>query len=147
MKRLLIAGLMMFGLLAGPTLGEGVYPDIPKATGAPHPEGNEFWRTNHMYLLKHDRDLTVHEGDRDVQASIAECVTCHAVNGPDAKPVSIASDQHFCRVCHDYAAVKIDCFQCHNSLPQELGKAALIFKEPESPTLDVLLAYLQEVSQ
>jgi len=146
MKRLIIAILVLFGLSVGVVQAGSVYPEIPKATGEAHPEGNEFMRRYHMDLLRHDRDLTVHEGVRDETASLSGCITCHAVNGPDAKPVTIKNDQHFCRVCHDYAAVKIDCFQCHNSVPPELGEASLIFKEGED-TLDVLLAYIEGVSQ
>ncbi len=144
MKRLLIT-LIMIGL-AVPALSQGLLPDVPKASGAPHPEGNAYWRINHPDLLKHDRKLTVRLGERDVTASLAECVTCHARNGADAKPVTIASDQHFCRTCHDYAAVKIDCFQCHSSVPPDLGQAHLMFKDPETDGLDVLLSYLQRVS-
>lgn len=146
MKRLIIATLVLFGLTAGVAISGSVYPDIPKATGEAHPEGNEFMRVNHMDLLRHDRDLTMRQGIRDTNYSLAECVTCHAVNGPDAKPVTIKSEEHFCRTCHEYAAVKIDCFQCHNSVPDDLGKASLLFKG-EGETLDVLLAYLEGLSK
>jgi predicted CXXCH cytochrome family protein len=146
MKRLIIATLVLFGLSVGMSQAGSVYPEIPKATGEAHPEGSEYWRVNHMDLLRHDRDLTMREGIRDTDASLAECVTCHAVNGPDAKPVTVKSEEHFCRVCHDYAAVKIDCFQCHNSVPPELGEASLMFKD-ETETLDVLLAYIEGLSQ
>ncbi|OUS05816.1 hypothetical protein A9Q96_10750 [Rhodobacterales bacterium 52_120_T64] len=116
------------------------------ASGEAHPEGNEYWRVNHMDLLRHDRDLTMREGIRDTDASIAECVTCHAVNGLDAKPVTVKSEDHFCRVCHDYAAVKIDCFQCHNSIPPELSGASLMFKK-QANTLEVLMAYIEGLSR
>ncbi len=147
MKKLFLVGMMIFGLSMGPVVhAQGVYPDVPKATGEPHPEGNEFMRINHPDLLRHDRDLTVRDGDRDVDYSLAGCVACHAVNGPDAKPVTSESSEYFCRVCHDYAAVKIDCFQCHNSLPPDLGEASLMFDRPEQ-SLDVLLTYLEGLSR
>lgn len=145
MKRLIIATLVLFGLSVGMTQAGSVYPEIPKATGEEHPEGNEYMRINHMDLLRHDRDLTMREGVRDTNNSLAECVTCHAVNGPDAKPVTVKSEEHFCRVCHDYAAVKIDCFQCHNSVSPDLGEASLMFNRPDE-TLDVLLAYIEGLS-
>lgn len=146
MKRLIIATLVLFGLTAGLSSAGSVYPEIPKATGEEHPEGNEYMRVNHMDLLRHDRDLTMREGVRDTNNSLAGCIDCHAVNGPDAKPVTIKSEEHFCRTCHDYAAVKIDCFQCHNSVPEQLGEASLMFESPDE-TLDVLLAYLEGLSQ
>jgi len=56
-------------------------------------------------------------GIRSKQHSLKECVSCHAVEGPDAMAVSFESEKHFCRSCHDYAAVAIDCFECHASRP------------------------------
>ena len=145
MKRLLVSVLMMAALLGSPSFAEGLLPNIPSAIGEPHPEGNEYWRVNHPALLSHDRDQTVIDGIRDVEASIAECVSCHAVNGPDAAPVTVESDQHFCRACHDYAAVKIDCFQCHNSVP-DVADQAMLLPYRENPVAD-LRAYLEGASQ
>lgn len=146
MKRLLVSVLMMAAFLVSPSYAEGLFPNIPKAIGEPHPEGNEYWRVNHPSLLSHDRDQTVIEGIRDIDASIAECVSCHAVKGPDAAPVTIASEEHFCRACHDYAAVQIDCFQCHNSVPDVADQAALMpFSRDDE--LANLRAYLEGVSQ
>ena len=34
------------------------------------------------------------------------------------KAITVAEPEHFCRSCHDYAAVTIDCFQCHASRPE-----------------------------
>ena len=93
-------------------------PVIPMAQGDSCVEDTDFMRRNHMDLLKHQRDETVKKGVRSEQHSLKECISCHALNGPDAKPVTIASPKHFCRSCHDYAAVSIDCFQCHASRPE-----------------------------
>lgn len=123
--RFLLALLVLPGLLAGPLLAEdhddGLLPLVPKAIGAPHPEGNEFWRKNHMFLLQHDRDLTLREGDRTVPASLNGCLVCHAVTGPDAEPVPAGDPGGFCAVCHQYAAVRIDCFTCHRATPEREG--------------------------
>lgn len=144
-----ILRIVLFGIgvmLAGPALaGDAIYPDIPKPlAGKPHPEGNTFMRVNHMDLLRHDRDLTVRDGERDTNYSLAECLTCHAVNGPDAEPVSIKSEQHFCRVCHDFAAVKVDCFQCHNSKPDAKTQAML---KPDLADPNDIAAYLKEAEE
>lgn len=93
-------------------------PVIPIGEGDSCVEDIDFMRRNHMSLLMHQRDETVQEGIRSKQYSLKECLSCHAVLGPDATPVTAASPQHFCRSCHDYAAVKIDCFQCHASRPE-----------------------------
>jgi len=92
-------------------------PVIPMGQGDSCVEDTDFMRRNHMNLLKHQRDETMLRGVRSKQYSLKECISCHAVIGSDAIPVTVASPQHFCRSCHDYAAVSIDCFQCHASRP------------------------------
>jgi len=96
----------------------GLLPVIPMGQGDSCVEDTNFMRRNHMDLLKHQRDETMKEGIRGKPYSLKECLSCHAVNGPDAIPVTVSSPQHFCRSCHDYAAVSIDCFQCHASRPE-----------------------------
>jgi predicted CXXCH cytochrome family protein len=96
----------------------GLLPVIPMGQGDSCVEDIDFMRRNHMDLLKHQRDETMKEGIRSKPYSLKECLSCHAVNGLDAIPVTVSSPQHFCRSCHDYAAVSIDCFQCHASRPE-----------------------------
>ena len=75
-------------------------------------------RRNHMKYILHQRDLTVHEGIRTKQFSLKECINCHnAPSAKDGKVASIESTDHFCSTCHSYAAVKIDCFDCHADKP------------------------------
>lgn len=93
-------------------------PAIPMGQGDQCVEDTDFMRRNHMDLLMHQRDETMIEGIRGKQYSLKECISCHAVYGPDSVPVTVADPQHFCRSCHDYAAVSIDCFQCHASRPE-----------------------------
>jgi hypothetical protein len=119
-------------------------PKIPKALGDPHPEGSLFMRINHMKLMRHDRDETVRLGNRDIKYSIKECVACHVVAGPDALPISAENDQHFCSACHEYAAVKIDCFQCHNSKPDPKIQIRLLGRVPD---INELARYVEEVSE
>ncbi len=70
-------------------------------------------RTNHMYLLKHQRDEAVRKGIRDPQISLKNCIECHASTVDDSV---IARDDSFCVACHRYEAVKIDCFECHSGI-------------------------------
>ena len=98
--------------------GNTLLPVIPPGRGDACVEDTDFMRRNHMELLKHQRDETMLKGVRSEQYSLKECLSCHAVYGPDAIPVTVASSKHFCRSCHDYAAVSIDCFQCHASRPE-----------------------------
>jgi len=145
MKTLLVSVLMMAALLVSPSFAEGLLPSIPTALGEPHPEGNEYWRVNHPALLNHSRDETVIDGLRDVDASIKTCVACHAVEGPDAAPVTFDSPEHICSTCHEYAAVKIDCFQCHNSRPEEADWAAVLPSLGGTP--ESLREYLERISK
>lgn len=74
-------------------------------------------RRNHMKYILHHRDETVHEGVRTKQYSLKECINCHVQPTADGSYPSIHSKDHFCNSCHSYAAVKIDCFQCHATHP------------------------------
>lgn len=104
--------------------GDVPLPSPAKGKGEACVADTAFMRRNHMSMLVHQRDATMHEGIRTQQYSLKECISCHAVEGADAKPVSIESPDHFCRSCHDYAAVTIDCFDCHTSTPGGADKAA-----------------------
>lgn len=144
MKRLLVSLMLLIGLAGAPALAGDLGPVIPKASGKPHPEGNTFMRINHMKLMIHDRDDTMRLGDRQIEYSLKACVECHAVAGDDGQPVSYESDKHFCRTCHDYVAVKVDCFECHNSKPEGASHAMLDRKLPDSTEI---AAYLKEAAE
>lgn len=91
-------------------------PVIEKAVkGEQCVEDTDYMRRNHMKLLDHHRDKTVIEGVRTKQHSLKGCIDCHA----SAKTGSVAAaKENFCVSCHTYAAVKIDCFDCHSTKPE-----------------------------
>ena len=74
-----------------------------------------------MEMILHQRDETMYKGIRTKKHSLKECLECHAVYDNN-QAVSYASPKHFCRTCHDYASVSIDCFQCHQSKPKAAMK-------------------------
>jgi hypothetical protein len=118
--KLILSFLAMIMLVSSSPVhaADGVpLPKIPKALEKTEKGHAELMRLKHMDLMRHQRDETVHKGIRTKQYSLKACISCHAVPGPDKQPVSITSPKHFCRACHDYAAVKVDCFQCHSSKP------------------------------
>jgi hypothetical protein len=82
----------------------------------------EEMRRNHMELIKHQRDVTVHEGVRDTRDSLAGCVDCHARHDQQGHPVPVNAEGQFCDGCHDYTAVHLDCFQCHATVPGPAGE-------------------------
>lgn len=148
--RLVLAFLAVIGFAWG-AAADGSMPVVPAATGDPHPEGNDYWRVHHMKMLLHDRDLTMRDGVRNVmpdaepiQASIGECFDCHGVQDEAGVDVSYDDERHFCRVCHDYTAVQVDCFMCHRSTPSETT-AHRTMATPDDPTS--IEAYLARVSQ
>jgi hypothetical protein len=71
-------------------------------------------RRDHMRMLLHQRDLTVHQGLRDPRFSLKRCVDCHASRATG----SVLGKDGFCASCHSYASVAIDCFECHSPLRQ-----------------------------
>ena len=120
-------GLALFALavLSLPVMAGVPMPDIPKGKGDKCVEDTEVMRKNHMEFLLHQRDETMYGGIRTKKHSLKECIECHTVNGADAQPVSVANPKHFCRACHDYASVKIDCFECHASKPKSTAGSSL----------------------
>ncbi len=84
-------------------------PQLAPALGERCVEDTAFMRRNHMDLLKHQRDETVHRGIRTEKHSLNNCLSCHA---PKPEPQS-AEQPHFCQSCHQYAGIRLDCFQCH----------------------------------
>ena len=75
-------------------------------------------RRDHFDFMKHDRDKTVHEGIRTIKHSLAGCIDCHATKNASGQFVPINAEGEFCQTCHTYAAVKIDCFTCHATVPR-----------------------------
>ena len=76
-------------------------------------EATERMRRDHMKLLLHQRDRTVLQGVRTAKHKLTGCVECHA----SSKTGSVLGEQGFCQSCHDYAGVRLDCFECHASKP------------------------------
>ena len=126
MKLLRILASLIFALAAvspAPTFaGEGAR--TPKPTISIETPGKciapaEEMRRNHMEMLKHQRDRTMRAGIRGEPASLNACINCHA----SKKTGTVLGDgTGFCQSCHEYAAVKLDCFECHQ--PKAGFKAA-----------------------
>ena len=143
-KRLL--ALLAAGLLCGlsaSALSDSAVTEGSRAAGlescvAP----TEDMRRNHMEYLKHQRDETVHEGIRGAKYSLVECVDCHAspANGGDVSP-PINAPGEFCQGCHAFAAVSIDCFQCHRTVPRD----GLSFSRRAPPAVELGSVRLEDL--
>lgn len=89
--------------------GRVALPVVSITQGEKCVEPTDEMRRNHMKKIMHQRDRTMHDGIRTTQHSLKNCVNCHA----DPKTNSVLGKDGFCSSCHRYAAVSIDCFECH----------------------------------
>jgi len=113
---LALCGLVLLAFSVSVT-AETPKPVIPEGKGEQCVAPTEDMRKNHMKYIKHQRDLTMHEGIRTKKFSLVECIDCHVVPDDKGEFPQIGSDDHFCSSCHNYASVKVDCFQCHATKP------------------------------
>jgi hypothetical protein len=142
LKVVLLATLML-GLLQG--CGENYAPDLTAAKAKSEhcaiSEDTAEVRKNHFEYILHKRDETMYDGIRTEQHSLTECVNCHVPEkGSDGKKLhygkahgaddKYSSDMHFCASCHEYAAVKIDCFTCHRDTP-EVAAAGMAYQHQD----------------
>ncbi len=132
--------LLLFMFVSAPVkAGENrsfFVPTPPKGKGEKCVEETAFMRSNHMDLLMHQRDSTVIDGIRTKKHSLKECVACHVVSDNEGRAVSYQDPKNFCRSCHDFAAVKIDCFECHASKPPQGKGHAKINSTPIPSAVD-----------
>lgn len=134
---LIVLGLLAPGLLSIVAAVDAVADtgalDIPRGKGDACVAETDYMRRYHMDLILHQRDETVIKGIRDEPFSLVECVNCHAGNDTQGQAVRIDEEGQFCQVCHQYAAVRIDCFGCHRATPDEqLGELGLLPHTPRS---------------
>jgi hypothetical protein len=111
---LLLAGTVVLAADA-----PGATPRVPKpviepARGGQCVEDPATMRRDHMKFLQHQRDETVHGGVRGAKHSLKTCIQCHASQTTQSVA---ATKTNFCVICHSFAAVKIDCFECHATQP------------------------------
>jgi hypothetical protein len=123
-KALLLALCIGAAAAAGGAAARTPKPVIAPGKGETCIAATEIMRRDHMRMLKHQRDETVHAGVRGEvggkSATLQGCVECHA--GKKTGSVAAAKED-FCVSCHAYAAVKIDCFECHATRPKAAAQA------------------------
>lgn len=121
---LIVSGVSMVGVFADG--GKNVPP--PKEKYSEETlcvEPVEIMRKQHFeYVLTH-RDETVIEGIRTKKHSLKKCIDCHITANAQGEYARYSQDTHFCASCHQYAAVTIDCFQCHADRPEQAIRKAM----------------------
>ncbi len=112
---MLAVGVILLSPHAFADQGGVPMPSIAKAyKGDKCVEPADIMRREHMVFLQHQRDETMREGIRGNKYSFNACVDCHATADPKIAGGEIRTLRPFCTGCHQYAAVKPDCFACHN---------------------------------
>ncbi len=84
----------------------------------------ETMRKQHFEFVLDHRDETVIDGIRTKKHSLNECINCHITANTQGEYARYSEDTHFCASCHQFAAVNIDCFQCHADRPEEAIRKA-----------------------
>ena len=107
-------GLMVGADPGASSFGQVVIPSPGKPADAANcVEPVAVMRSDHMKFLLHQRDETVLDGERTKKYSLVGCIDCHNPANANEEIVRYEDPQHFCASCHNYASVKIDCFECH----------------------------------
>ena len=97
-----------------------VLPAIKIEKGEACVAPTEEMRRDHMNRLLRQRDRTLRQGIRESRFSLKNCVDCHA----SRETGSVLGNDGFCSSCHAYAAVSMDCFECHTPLRQSRTASA-----------------------
>jgi hypothetical protein len=105
---------------------------IADGSKVPPPKGDQcvedpaWMRSNHFETVLHQRDETVLRGIRTQKHSLKNCIDCHVAPNESGEYARYSnSEEHFCASCHAYAAVSIDCFQCHADRPESAVREAI----------------------
>ena len=116
---LILTGLIM--LFPAQGMAETPFPSIhePEGEGVKCVQPEDEMRRNHMNYILHQRDKTMREGIRTETYSLSKCIDCHVQPNDKGKVATHNDKEHFCSACHEYAAVQIDCFECHADRPQK----------------------------
>jgi hypothetical protein len=118
------------------SLGQVVIPDPTTPANAKECVApTDVMRRDHMKFLLHQRDETVLNGIRKETYSFTGCINCHAQADKNGEIVRADDPGYFCTECHSYAAVKIDCFECHSD------RAAEVTSKLESGSMDYSAIY------
>ena len=117
-----VVGVLAVAVIFGPGLSMGGADPTAEAVVKTAEEGpcllpRADMRRRHKALLFEEQELAVRHGQRNPEASLNRCVTCHAVLDDVGQVIPYEDERHFCRACHVQVAVALDCFSCHRSTP------------------------------
>lgn len=111
------AVLALAASLAVPASAHAPVPEPKIVRGESCVEPVDVMRRDHMDMLMHQRDRTVIAGVRTPRHSLTGCIECHADTDDSGAWIRVDAPGQFCSTCHEYAAVRVDCFSCHAAVP------------------------------
>jgi len=121
--RNVLIGLML-AIVSSVTIADG--SKVPPPKGDQCVEDAEWMRSNHFETVLHQRDKTVLQGIRTQEHSLKNCIDCHITPNEQGEYARYSnSEEHFCASCHSFAAVSVDCFQCHADRPEQAVRDAI----------------------
>ncbi len=121
--RNVLIGLLL-AVISSATIADG--SKVPPPNGAQCVEDSVWMRTHHFETVLHQRDETVLRGIRTEKHSLKNCIDCHITANEDGEYARYSnSEEHFCASCHTFAAVSVDCFQCHADRPESAVREAI----------------------
>ena len=113
-----IGAFVAAGAVAGERVPKPVIA-VDKSTQCVAPA--DVMRREHHRMLARQKERTVRLGIRGEPVHLAGCIDCHASKTTGSV---IGSPDAFCQSCHAYAAVRIDCFDCHQPTVKRSTAAA-----------------------
>ncbi len=144
-NRFVLAFLSIFATLVVADETRVPAPSISKGKGDQCVEPTDVMRRDHMNFLLLQRDATVHRGVRTRKYSLIGCIDCHVGRDAQGQAIPVNAPGQFCESCHRYAAVSMDCFECHATTPDS-GTAA-ISVNPHGGAMDTTTASLSAWQQ
>ena len=125
-NRFVLAFLVLFTTLVAADETRVPTPSISRGEGEQCVEPTDIMRRNHMNFLSHQRDATVHRGVRTGKHSRVGCIDCHVQRDAGGQAIPVNAPGQFCESCHRYAAVSLDCFECHATTPDSATAAGSV---------------------
>lgn len=123
-RRWRIVAVVMALVVGGAARGDVPIPQPKVVEGESCVEPVDQMRRDHMRMLMHQRDDTVLSGIRTAKHSLVGCIDCHVDKDSSGEFIAVNAPGQFCSTCHEYAAVELDCFQCHATTPSVREPAA-----------------------
>ena len=116
--------VLLFLLFSATSIADG--SKVPPPNGDQCVEDTAWMRVKHFETILHQRDETVLRGIRTTKHSLKNCIDCHITPNAEGNYARYSnSEEHFCASCHSFAAVSIDCFQCHADRPEKAVREAI----------------------